>query len=300
MNSTLSVKSKITGGLVKPIFEAQVLGKYPVTYWQCLETMFIQTDEPHWLDEAYSSAITELDLGLAGRNVNKANAAEQLIDRSLADAKTFLDFGGGYGLFTRLMRDKGFDFRHYDIYCQNIFAKGFELAALEPMQLSKFDLVTAWEVFEHSPNPRELIRQLLSVSDTILFSTELIPEKPLNAASDWWYFAPEIGQHVSFYSLGALDSLANEFNLFLYSDGAANHVMSASKIDNDPFVDESTSLRWFRSLVAKVLKRRRDGCERASRRESLLPGDFAAAVERLKRGSMEKSDPLNGSSGCQN
>ncbi|MCM2371515.1 class I SAM-dependent methyltransferase [Aporhodopirellula aestuarii] len=299
MDSTQTVKSKITGGPVKPIFDAKVLGKYCVTYWQCLETMFIQTDEPYWLDEAYSTAITDLDLGLAGRNVNKAEAAERLIDRALPDAKTFLDFGGGYGLFTRLMRDKGFDFRHYDIYCQNIFAKGFELDALEPVGLSKFDLVTAWEVFEHAPNPRELIRQLLSVSGTILFSTELVPEQPLNAESDWWYFTPETGQHVSFYSRKALHSLAEEFNLFLYSDNTANHILSARKLEIDPFPAERSSSSLFRLLAEPVWRRGKRMRTQSNRRESLLPADFANAVEQLKNTKAQQPDRPGGSSACQ-
>jgi 2-polyprenyl-3-methyl-5-hydroxy-6-metoxy-1,4-benzoquinol methylase len=28
--------------------------------------------------------------------------------------ENFLDFGGGYGVFTRWMRDEGYDFFHYD------------------------------------------------------------------------------------------------------------------------------------------------------------------------------------------
>jgi hypothetical protein len=36
---------------------------------------------------------------------------------------TFVDIGGGYGLLTRLMRDRGFDFYWKDPHCENIFAK---------------------------------------------------------------------------------------------------------------------------------------------------------------------------------
>ncbi len=38
----------------------------------------------------------------------------------------FLDYAGGYGVFTRLMRDIGFDFYWHDPYTQNLFANGFE------------------------------------------------------------------------------------------------------------------------------------------------------------------------------
>ncbi len=56
--------SKITAGQTKLLFTAKVLGKYDVQYYQCVITGFIQTEEPYWLEEAYSSAITKLDIGL--------------------------------------------------------------------------------------------------------------------------------------------------------------------------------------------------------------------------------------------
>jgi hypothetical protein len=38
----------------------------------------------------------------------------ELIDYAFPDATTFVDFGGGYGLFARLMRDAGYEFYHLD------------------------------------------------------------------------------------------------------------------------------------------------------------------------------------------
>ena len=40
---------------------------------------------------------------------------------------SIVDYGGGYGLLVRLMRNSGFDFYRYDPYCANFFAKGFEV-----------------------------------------------------------------------------------------------------------------------------------------------------------------------------
>ncbi len=93
------VDSNITGGKTRPIFVAKILGRYDVTYHQCVETGFIQTDDPAWLDKAYNDAITALDLGLVSRNIEKARLTAKLIERAFTNGTDFIDFGGGYGFF---------------------------------------------------------------------------------------------------------------------------------------------------------------------------------------------------------
>ena len=60
--------------------------------------------------------------------------------------ENFLDFGGGYGVFTRWMRDEGYDFFHYDQHCPNLFAPGHEADISGSV---RYELATAFEVFEH-------------------------------------------------------------------------------------------------------------------------------------------------------
>ena len=229
------VDSKITGGKTRPIFVAKILGRYDVTYHQCVETGFIQTDDPAWLDEAYNDAITALDLGLVSRNIEKARLTAQLIERAFTNGTDFIDFGGGYGIFTRLMRDKGFNFVHYDTHCENLFAKGFEWPALKPVPDRKFCLLTAWEVLEHLANPRETIDEMLGVAEAVLFSTELVPALEMKSADDWWYFTPETGQHICFFTSESLAYLANERSLHFYSDGFSNHLFSVKPLKKNPF-----------------------------------------------------------------
>ncbi|MGY0039754.1 methyltransferase domain-containing protein [Pedobacter sp. NJ-S-72] len=145
------MKSKITGGLTKHIFNAKILGKYDVKYYQCEETGFIQTEEAYWLEEAYSSAITKLDLGLAHRNEMLRERVIKVLNKYFDKNAVYLDYAGGYGLFTRIMRDKGYNFYHSDIYCQNLFAEHFDVSELNTN--TKFELVTAFEVFEHMSDP---------------------------------------------------------------------------------------------------------------------------------------------------
>ena len=66
------MKSKITGGDTSLLFEKKVLGKFDVKYFRCEDTGFIQTEDPYWLEESYSSAITKLDIGLPYRNIQQS------------------------------------------------------------------------------------------------------------------------------------------------------------------------------------------------------------------------------------
>jgi hypothetical protein len=92
----------------------RVLNKYDVRFFRYPACGFIQTETPYWLEEAYSKAIASSDIGYVGRNVRMARVTRALISLAFAANKRFVDYGGGYGMFVRLMRDAGFDFWRYD------------------------------------------------------------------------------------------------------------------------------------------------------------------------------------------
>jgi hypothetical protein len=245
------MKSKITGGETTLLFTAKLLNKYDVKYYRCNDTGFIQTEDPYWLDEAYSSAIASLDVGLVMRNLNLSRDVERIINNNFDYSKKFLDFAGGYGMFTRLMRDKGFDFYNTDKYCQDLFADHFEL---EDAGTDKFEIVTAFEVFEHLVNPMAEIAELFKYSDNILFSTEIVPDiNTIKGPSDWWYFVPEIGQHIAFYTIDALKYIAEKNNVHLYTNGQSLHLFSKKVFDNKPLAKPGRDPFMVRKLK-KILQ----------------------------------------------
>ena len=228
----------------------KVLNKHEVKYYQCPNCQFIQTGEPFWLNEAYDNAITKLDIGLVYRNEYLTPLVSTLIKLFFQLDAKFLDYGGGYGLFVRMMRDRGFDFFRQDIYCENLFAKHFDISDLPAG--SKFDMLTAFEVFEHLPDPIPEIEKMLSFSDTILFTTELQPTDS-NSLNSWWYFTPETGQHVSLYSLRSLHKLAERFNLHLLSH---NNLHLLSKTKYNSLLYNMTFHRSFQKATSFLKKRR--------------------------------------------
>ncbi|WP_069660424.1 class I SAM-dependent methyltransferase [Arcticibacter eurypsychrophilus] len=245
------MNSKITSGETKLIFEAKILNKYYVSFYQCQDTGFIQTEEPYWLDDAYSSAITKLDLGLVYRNLEISKNINYLLSKYFDNTKIFLDYAGGYGLFTRIMRDKGYDFYHYDPYCQNLFAENFDLSTLGLPH--SFELVTAFEVLEHMADPLKEVARIMQYSDSFLFSTELQPEVVFSKPEDWWYFSPETGQHVSFYNIKSLEYIAKKLGYNFYTDGTFLHLFTKRTFENSPF--EQPKEPYYIKKIRRILEK---------------------------------------------
>lgn len=254
------MRCKICGDQAGRVFDKQLLGKHDVTYYQCASCKFIQTEDPYWLDEAYSSAISDLDLGPVNRAVTGAKLTESVILAGFDPDARFIDWGGGYGILTRLMRDLGYDYYWSDRHCQNLFAKQFVANTS-----TTYELMTCFEVFEHLVRPMDEIGEMLKFSGNILFTTLLHTGLP-HEIETWWYLAPEHGQHVSLYTIGALQVIARTFHLHLSSDGIGTHLLSRK-----PFPERTFKMITRNGLTAALLRRAR---RRRFGKDSLLMRDF--------------------------
>lgn len=256
-----SVRCKICDAETVVFGSALVLSKYQVTYFQCTDCGFVQTEEPYWLDEAYSEAVSVYDLGSVNRAIVNSAITEKFILKYFECNSHFLDYGAGYGIFVRRMRDLGFNFSWNDKYCQNLFAKRF---IGDVSGQTKYELLTAFEVFEHLVNPREELEKILSLSDNILFSTDLIPRnnpKP----RDWWYYFPLHGQHISFYTIKTLKLLAESYSLHLTTDGKNIHLLTKRPLHTISIKDR---------ILLKI--RHNNECLRYKlNKQSLLMDDFS-------------------------
>ncbi len=211
---------------MEKIFQAEVLNKYSAEYYRCPKCLFLQAANPYWLSEAHKNPINISDTGLLARNINFSEIAAIILYFYFDKNAKFVDFAGGYGIFTRLMRDIGFDFYWNDPFCQNIFAKGFEYEEQKPDEI-KF--LTAFECFEHFENPLEEIEKMLKISRNIFFSTMLAPEGSL-PANDWFYYGFKHGQHISFFSHKTLRYIAGKNNLYFYTNEKNLHLFTDRKL----------------------------------------------------------------------
>lgn len=235
---------RLCGGDLKDVFRLQLLCKYDVRYYRCCICHSLQTEEPYWLEEAYRNNISNLDTGIAQRNLH--NFAACYVVTKVFDLKNVIDFGGGDGLLCRLLRDHNINCYVQDKYATPTYAQGFT----KPDFIIP-DLVTAFEVFEHYVCPESEMETIFSGNpDFLLVTTEIYADQ----ADDWYYLAPESGQHVFFYSENALKNIAKKFGYKIIISGgyilfAKYKLLTFAKSTLIKFLLKNPIRRLIRGLV---------------------------------------------------
>ena len=214
---------RVCGKEAELFFTKKILGKHDVGYFKCSNCGQVQTEEPHWLEEAYRDDDSKLDVGMADRCVWTAQTMVALAGfLNIGREEPCLDWGAGTGLFVRLCRDYGMNFFYFDRYPRNVFARGFES---EPFG-KKWKCISAFEVAEHFANPTEDFGELFRLAPSyILFSTLLYNGE----APDWWYFTDN-GQHVAFYTRRSLELIGGHYGYRLASNGRDLHLFSKDDV----------------------------------------------------------------------
>jgi SAM-dependent methyltransferase len=146
----------------------------------------------------------------------RANAASLVsIFGDRAHAIRHLDYGGGNGLLSSLLRESRWQSVSYDPFADKTVSID---------QLGKFDLITAFEVFEHVPDPQRVMSDfgsLIAPDGMVMFST-LLSDGNIhrNQRINWWYASPRNG-HISLFSKSSLAALArnNGVNYASFSEG---------------------------------------------------------------------------------
>ena len=259
----------ISGSPMNLLFTEKVLGKYDASYFFSPDSGLITTPEPTWLAEAYQSAITATDVGLVTRNINNRTNVSWVLPFLGLEQGPYLDLGGGYGLFARLMRDEGFNFFTTDPFCENMFAKGHE-----PDPGFKAQALTAFEVFEHIADPLTFVKDAFSryQTRTLIFSTLTYGDAP--PGLDWWYWCFETGQHITFYNRRSLALIAEKLGCHYFSLSDELHVITDQPLNRiQKIVLRNRRARKFYDKMTR--KRRRT-------RESLIWPDYEAARTRLR------------------
>lgn len=213
-----------------------------VRYLRCPHCEYLQTEHPYWLERAYASSINASDTGIMARNLMNVRVVLATLWALGGLHMRVVDFAGGYGILTRLLRDLGVDAAWSDQYSSNLLARGFEHAG-EPAQL-----VTAFEAFEHFVEPPAELDKMLSIAPNVLLSTEIVPNPP-PAPGQWRYYGSEHGQHIGFYTVRTLQELAARRGRYLISDGRFFHLMTERKV-SAAFWHCCMRLRRFAGFVA--------------------------------------------------
>jgi len=193
---------------------------------------------PYWLPEAYDEALAAADTGVMQRNMYLFKLSAVLFRFLHMQRSSFLDFGGAHGVYTRMMRDVGFDFYCWDAYAENLFARGF---SGHPDQT--YNGVTAFEVLEHLDKPAVFFEQVLGrmKPGLLIVSTETFTE-PIDPA--WHYFYFPTGQHIAFFQSCTLDWVASRYGYRLVSAGSLHVFVKPSMM--------VPGLRWVLRFGARL------------------------------------------------
>jgi SAM-dependent methyltransferase len=181
-----------------------------VDYFLCDQCGYCFAPEfGYWSFEDFEKYIYNADYELIDPDYKfirpKSNAA--FLDEKFGPARKkikHLDYGGGSGLLSKTLQEKGWTSISYDPFVDS---------ELKLEELGQFDLVTAYEVFEHVPDSTGLIntlKKLCKPNGIILFTT-LISDGNIARGQklDWWYAAPRNG-HISLFSQKSLNMLISQ------------------------------------------------------------------------------------------
>ena len=261
-----------------------VLGKYSAELVACQRCGHEWFKSPReWLEEAYTSPIANTDTGIVARSLNVNRIISSFLCFSSNSGK-ILDWGSGSGLLTRLLRDDGYNCFGLEPYTDPVLASGYTFKSeVEAYSQGPYRLIIAIEVLEHLASPLDFLTKALSLTDTLIFSTEIVDRK-LNG-NKWWYYSKETGQHISFFTHLSLSYLADRCGCeYVSSRSKGIHIITRKTSDLQLFqlLSGSRRSRFFypvSMLWGKILGRR-----------SLIMEDYSSARQALLSAKVKKSD----------
>jgi hypothetical protein len=174
-----------------------VLRDQPAALEHCSACDFLGLADPHWLTRAYATPFFG-DTGYVQRNLEQARFMRLLLAvhatlRGNGRLYRACDLGTGLGLFPRLMRDHGYDFWGTDAYAEMLLIRPF----VDPPEPPP--ILTAFEVIEHVASLPRFLAASVRGAELLVCSTLLRPDGEVPPPT-WWYYAHELGQHISFHS----------------------------------------------------------------------------------------------------
>ena len=194
------------------------LSGVPIYYYRCnacgtiFTTAFDNWSNRDFEAYIYNDDYIKVDLDSESeRPQQNARLVRALI--TSARGISMLDYGSGAGLLARLLTKHGFDVRSWDPF----FSR-------DTPPSDKFDLITSFEVLEHTNNPDHTLSEIdsrLKNDGALLFSTYLIDPDDDNRRH--WYISPRNG-HLTVYTLAGLKSLFTRFDLQLHHYSRGLHL----------------------------------------------------------------------------
>jgi hypothetical protein len=217
----------------------------------------LQISDAPWLSLAHTTGISNTDTGAASRSISVAKLVIAFFKLQHHLNNSGIDFGGGTGLLTRLLRDSGFKVTSFDPYSSQFFSSGFQ-ATLQDLKKEKTFLL-AIECIEHLENPFEIFQDVLSNKQFFMFTTETnsTPSQSPNSINPWRYFSPKEGQHISFASSMGLQFFRERLGFDHYVKINELHIFSRQKISRRIKFISNTPYIWSIFTIIAVRNARK-------------------------------------------
>ena len=197
------------------------LSGIPIYYRRCAQCSFVFTDAfDNWSHQDFERRIYNADYAKVDPEYldSRPEKNAEFINLAFGAGKTglrVLDYGGGNGALADTLRRDGYTADSFDPFSQhNVRPTG------------KANLLTAFEVMEHVPEPHRTVDDMLSLLEPdgiVLFSTLLQPPDFDQIGLNWWYIGPRNG-HISIYSPLTLEHLFKPKGLSMVSLNGGMHL----------------------------------------------------------------------------
>jgi SAM-dependent methyltransferase len=185
------------------------VAQVPINYYRCVHCQLIFTDfiDDWTVDEIsrfiYNDDYVKVDPEYLGVRPHRTAVHLSSLLRG-CEGLRILDYGSGAGVFASDMAAFGYD----KIACYDPFSH-------PEKPDGTFDLITCFEVIEHSPQPMETLREMtamLSDDGAILIGQTTQAADIDQLREVWWYIAPRNG-HVSTFSIYTFFEMARREGL---------------------------------------------------------------------------------------
>lgn len=186
----------------------------PIEYVKCMQCAFVYTPAMYaWSPEDYARRVYNDRYWVVDPEFREIRPKQNAAGVAHMKFTRHLDYGGGNGRLSELVTAAGRNSTTWDP-----FHDPRDLA-----DMGQFDLITAFEVFEHSPDPQALMRDLralIAPGGRVLFTTLVNDGQP--SLRDWWYAQPRWG-HVSLHSQKSLQILGDSYGFQVHHRDLSMH-----------------------------------------------------------------------------
>ena len=179
---------------------------FPVTYMKCPKCgCHFSKEQQEWTSEDFAHNCYNDDYWHYDSDINNHLGNRPTFHKNLFSTmfsafrnKRILDYGCGKGFAVSHLKEQGLDIYGYDPY----------FGAYKQMPDGKFDLITAFEVLEHSYNINDIFKMWHDrLNDGgIVYATTDLTDRMANIQTNY-YTCPRVG-HVVLHSLRSLKYIA--------------------------------------------------------------------------------------------